>query len=332
METSSKDFYTEAEQKPDVRLLRDRLLRCTTCLTSLDISSYPPLLFGECQKCGRPNFIPYLVKDYWLYRPLGGGGMGSVYKALHAETGADYAMKILPRLKKEDQRLISALMLEAETGATFGDHPHITKVADYGKYQDEYFMVTEFVSGKRLDELIDSQIPISQKYMLLWGMQILSAEQHVYNCGYLYRDLKPQNIIIDGYGNVHLIDFGLCMSLDSAANDVSDMIEGSPQYMPPERLVGEPEGMFSEIYSLGMVIFHSLSRKPYYTATTAIDLARKHVSSLRIASVSSRLPINIDPEITEVIDRMIRRNSKERYQSYKETLVALSRIYNRMSN
>ena len=331
MENAQKDFYTEADQKPDVNLLRDRLLRCTTCLTTLDISSYPPLLFGECQKCGRPNFIPYLVKDYWLYRPLGGGGMGSVYKALHAETGAEFAVKILPRLKKEDPRLIGSLLREAEIGARFGDHPHITKVTDYGKYGDEHFTVTEFMNGKRLDELIDSQIPISQKYMLLWGMQILSADQHIYNCGYLYRDLKPQNIIIDGYGNVHLIDYGLCMTIEEAADDRSETVEGSPQYMPPERLVGEPEGMYSEIYSLGMVIFHSLSRKPYYTATTAIDLARKHVSSLRLASVASRLPANIDPEITEVIDRMIRRNQMERYQTYKDALIALSKIYSRMS-
>ena len=331
MGTAPREFYTESEQKPDLQLLSSNFLRCTTCLSTIELRAYPPLLFGECPKCGRPNFIPYLVKDYWLYRPLGGGGMGSVYKALHAETGVDYAVKILPRLKKEDQRLIEALIHEAEIGSTFGSHPHITKVTAYGRYNDEHYMVTEFVGGKRLDELIDSQIPISQKYMLLWGMQVLSAEQHIYNCGYLYRDLKPQNIIIDGYGNVHLIDFGLCMTIESAANDRSETVEGSPQYMPPERLVGEAEGMYSEIYSLGMVIFHSLARKPYYTATTAIDLARKHVTSLRLASVSSRLPNTIDTETTDVLDRMIRRNSKERYQTYKDALVAINRIYNRIS-
>ncbi len=293
-----------------------------------------PLAIEKCKSCDGPVFVPYRIHDYWLYQPLGGGGMGCVYKSVSAiSQGSEFAVKILPRDRINDPYLIESLLKEASIGKSFGKHPHLANVDDYGECEGEYFSAMEFIEGQRLDQLIEATEQISQKYILLWGLQLLSAEQRIYDCGYLYRDMKPQNVIIDGDGNAHLMDYGLCISAEEAAKEnSSDSIEGSPLFMPPERIVGAGEGMTGEIYSIGMLLFNAFSKTTYYSASGAFELARKHVSSLRIASVSARMPSSVDPKICALIDRMVARMPSDRYQTYKEAAHVIKEIFDKLKD
>lgn len=320
------------DHKPDPRLLEHGRLRCQHCQTEQDITACPPLSLAKCPTCGAINFIPYLVKEYWLYRPLGGGGMGSVYKAFYAkDIHVEVAVKVLPRAKRDDEHLIEALMREAGLASVFGRHPHLNAVADFGRWGDEYFCAMEFCPGRRLDQVIDSPEMISPKFVLLWGLQVLSAEQRMFDCGYLYRDLKPQNLIIDSNGNAHLIDYGLCTPVAGQEHPgAGGTVQGSPLYMPPERVMGMVEGMYSEIYSLGMVMFHALVRKTYYTASGVYELAQKHVSSPRVVSVETRLPLSVSPKVAQVLDQMIARMPMDRFQTYREAALVLRQVYNEL--
>ncbi len=325
-------FSKKQEKKldrPSLEILNSNCIECQSCSSIVPIVDIQPLSITKCSECGNGIFVPINIKGFWLYKPLGGGGMGSVYKAFHEKNiESDFAVKILPRDKKGNRRLIDALLREASIGKSFGRHPHLTFVVDYGKHEDEYFSAMEFCEGKRLDNLIEEPQAIPQKYVLLWGLQILSAEQRMFDCGYFFKDLKPQNIIIDDGGNAKLIDYGLCDSIDREPTPNEDSVEGSPLYMPPERIAGMKEQMSSEIYSLGMVMFHALAKKTYYSATGAYELAHKHVAGIRIAKVSSRMPNHINPSICELLDKMISRNPSERMQTYKEVASAIRNIYN----
>jgi serine/threonine-protein kinase len=317
--------------KPDLDLLNGNCYECDFCSSVHSLEGQPPLAMGKCPNCNSPNFIPYLIKNYWLYKPLGGGGMGSVYKAIYYNNPKwEFAIKVLPRDKKNDPHLIESLMLEAKIGKSFGKHPHLIAVADYGKYRDEYFVALEFCEGKRLDQVIDLPEPVNQKYVLLWALQLLSAEQKIWDAGYLYRDIKPQNIMIDPEKNVRLYDYGLCIDKTKSCEPDSDVVQGSPLYMPPERIVGVEENMSSEIYSIGMVMYHALARKTYYTASGAFELAKKHVTSLRTNKVSAKLPTFISPRIADILDKMLPRIPKNRYQSFKEAAIDIKRAYNKL--
>ena len=326
------NFHREKTQKintkPSLDTLEEGFVPCAHCGTEIDIGSYEGLSIGRCPNCETPLFIPLLVKEYWLYEPLGGGGMGSVYRAMHyVNDEVEYAVKVLPRKKRADPYLIEALINEAKICWALGDHQHLNKAIDYGVDGDEYFAVFDFIEGTRLDQLIDSPVKRPEKQVVLWGMQILSAEQHMFNKGFLFRDLKPQNIMIDKNGNAKLFDFGLAMSIDEALNNASNQIQGSPFYLAPERIVGTGESQHSEIYSLGMVLFHVLAKTPYYTADDIKTLVSKHVVSLRINQVKTKLPHKTNPELVQVIEKMIARLPEKRYATYKEVAGELFKIY-----
>jgi len=329
---SAAEEEQEFQFKPDLNQLNQNRFACGSCHSVFSLPDYSSLSIVNCPKCGNSLYVPYLLKNYWLYLPLGGGGMGSVYRAVAKDDPArEYALKVLPRDRRHNPRLIEALLTEASVAKSFGRHAHLAYVEDFGEDKDEFYCAMEFIAGERLDQLIESPAEIDEKYILLWALQMLSAEQRIFDCGFLYRDLKPQNIIIDPDGNAHLIDFGLCLSLEEAGreND-SGKAPGSPIYMPPERIVGEPEGMSGELYSLGMLLFHALTKKTYYNAADALDLAKKHVVGVRMASVATRLSPSLDSGISKILDRLIARLPEDRYQDYKEAAAAIFAVYNKL--
>ena len=313
---------------PPVESLNSGLIPCSKCGHDLSLESYKPLSIDKCPECETPLFIPMLIKDYWLYEPLGGGGMGSVYHAFHKDNMQfEVAVKLLPRARNKDPYLIEALMGEAKICWQLGEHQHLNKVIDFGRYHNEYYAVFEFIEGTRLDQIIESPVKRPNKQVILWALQILSAEQHMYDKGFLFRDLKPQNIMIDKSGNVKLFDFGLALPIDKALNDDSDKIEGSPYYIPPERIVGVGESQYSEIYSLGMVIFHILAGEPYYSAEDIRSLVGKHVLSMRLSDVGQRLPPKTNPHLIEILNKMIERLPENRYATYMEVAADLFKVY-----
>ena len=313
--------------KPKVKNLQEGRISCPGCSTDIHIHDYEGLEVTNCPSCNAPVFIPMLVKDYWLYKPLGGGGMGSVYQAISAADGKEYAIKILPREQNTNPELISAITREGEIGKILGKAPNIAEVVDYGCADGEYFLASRFVEGTRLDVFISTASHLSERQALDILLQVIDAEIHIINCGFLFRDIKPENIIVvEETAKVKLFDFGLCLSLEQAANpDETDALEGSPYYLPPERIVAASEGEHSEIYSLGMLLFHMLAGQTYYSQSDIKDLLTKHVRSLRVASVTNRLK-HCSPEISTILDKMIKRDPNQRYHHLlplKEELEAL---------
>lgn len=315
------------DSKPKISNLQKGVIECPNCSDIKPLSDYEGLNVNECSNCKTPFFVPVKLKHYWLYRPLGGGGMGSVYRALSEKDPGEFAIKILPRKQKANQELIDTLMLEGKVGKIIGKSPHIVEVVDYGEEDSEYFMVSRFVEGTRLDIFVSAASRLSERQALDIITQLTDAVIQIKNCGYLFRDMKPENIIIsDETAKAKLFDFGLCMSIEQAANpDPNSSIEGSPYYLPPERIVAAPEGEYSEVYSLGMLLFYMLAGTTYFSQADVKDLVTKHVRSLRVASVQSRLK-HCSPQMVKIIDKMIKRDPNQRYHTLSEVADLLKEL------
>ncbi len=307
------------DSKRKISDLQKGIIACPNCDEILHLNAYQSLKVVACPNCDTPIFIPFKLKSYWLYRPLGGGGMGSVYQAFSEDIAGEFAVKILPRKRKKDPELIKTLRMEGEIGTILGKSPHLIDVVDYGCEGDEHYMVSRFVEGTRLDVFISSATMLSERQALDIMTQLLDAEIHIKNCGYLYRDIKPENIIIvEETATVKLLDFGLCLPLNQAATpNTEGNLEGAVFYLPPERIVAAPEGEYSEIYSLGMLLFHMVAGETYFSSADAKDVMTKHIRSPRNPNVRSRLK-RCSSELVNILDKMIQGNPNERYHTLAE--------------
>lgn len=305
-------------------------IACPLCNKSLQLQNLVPLQMMPCPHCEKMFFVPNRVGGYFLYEPCGSGGMGSVYKAVsESYPGQIMALKVLSRQARQSAANIHALLNEARVSALFADSDFIVSCVDSGFLDDEYFAAMPFVEGQRLDERLERQGRLQEKNVILMGLHILAAEQHIYRLGYLYRDLKPENIILNEYGYTVLLDFGLCISREQAAHNDDEFISGSPYYIPPERLLGHGENASSEIYSLGMVMYHALTGRTFFDANEVEALARRHISGLRINSTAKMKDLR--SSIGILLDAMVRQEPKERPQDFIYVADSLKAILQEIS-
>jgi serine/threonine-protein kinase len=297
----------------------DGKMRCESCSTDFDFRKAQPLAVCTCPHCGIANFAPLKIASFWLFHPLGGGGRGSVYRAV--DTGSDTlcAVKIVQRDCRDDPGSIIDIRREAEALRKIGAHPNIVRFVDGGDVDGEPYCAIEFVEGERLSDQVGRLGHLPEAEVRSMVLDMIAAERQIYNSGFLYRDLKPQNIICRKNGSYVLIDFGSCIPTEQARSVAPDCpVEGYAYYMPPERVRRQGEDLCSEIYSLGMVMFHALTGRTFFNSTqTAKDLALKHVSALRL-KVSADTVRECSAPMAELIGWMIMLDPRDRPQTFGE--------------
>ncbi len=318
-------FGSKKGNENSIELFSQGLMVCSGCKKQVRFTGQP-LSMAQCELCGQGyNFVPLKIDRFWLFRPLGGGGMGSVYEALiEGDLTQTAAVKILPRDKKYDPVLVQGLESEIEIMNGLGHHPCIVSMLGGGFADDEHYLAMQCINGERLDKRIQRLQKLPELEVLNIGLRVLAGETHIYNQGYLFRDMKPENIIVSEEG-AYLFDYGICIRVEDAYNDMGDMVSGSPIYWPPERVMGEVEMSRSEIYSIGMVLYHALNGEPYFQAKEIDAMARKHVRSVRVSDYDHKMK-SIKPDFARAIMKMIARQPDERYQTFAQVEYELTRI------
>jgi len=304
----------------------DGNLPCSSCGYTVRLEPLKPLEFTRCPQCENLTITPLQINRFWLFEPLGGGGMGSVYKAYDVQNPQQScAVKILPRSEKSRVRPIQALINEMAVARAVGPHPCLADYIASGYENGEYYLATAYIEGERLDKRLKRFEHLSEPEVILIALHLLSAEQHLYDAGYLYRDLKPENIIINPAGLSVLLDYGLSLPLSKARKPESEHIAGSPYFMPPERLWGKEEDAYSEIYSLGLVMYFALTGQTLFDAKDVESLASKHVAKIRLSS--ARKLQGVEPELSKIMTRMIQQDYTERYSSFSLLANELYKLY-----
>jgi serine/threonine-protein kinase len=216
--------------------------------------------------------LPSRFGDYELLEELGRGGMGVVYRARQISLNRQVAVKMILRGSLASPNDLERFRAEAEAAARL-DHPGIVPVYEVGEHQDRPYFSMKYIAGHTLSQLLaDGPLPAREAARIL--ALVAQAIHFAHQGGVLHRDLKPSNIILDESDQPHVMDFGLAKQISDAASlTKTGAVLGTPAYMAPEQAAGArgEVGPASDVYSLGVILYHMLTGRPPFQAANPVD-------------------------------------------------------------
>jgi serine/threonine-protein kinase len=235
--------------------------------------------------------------------------MGEVYKADDLRLGQPVALKFLPASLAEDPKRVARLTAEVRIARQIS-HRSVCRVYDLGEAAGLHFLSMEYVDGEDLASLLRRIGRLPQDKAVELARQICAGLAAAHECGVLHRDLKPQNVMIDGQGRARLADFGLAVLAAELAPGESG---GTPLYMSPEQLAGRAVSVKSDLYSLGLVLYEMFTGKRAFSKAPLADLVRQRSES-HPSRPSEHVP-ELDPKVERVILRCLEKDPAARPNS-----------------
>jgi serine/threonine protein kinase len=218
----------------------------------------------------RDRVVAALGDHYALEGEIGRGGMSVVYRARDLRLDRAVAIKVLPPDLAHDPAVRTRFAREAHTSAQLG-HPHIVPIFDVGDRDGIAYLVMGFVSGGNLGALLAHQPrqPIGEARRILG--EIADALAFAHSRGVIHRDIKPDNILLDGdTGRVAVTDFGIARAMEAGSRLTNTGIAvGTPAYMSPEQALGQPVDHRSDVFAMGSVLYRALTGQPAFPGKEA---------------------------------------------------------------
>jgi serine/threonine protein kinase len=200
-----------------------------------------------------------LLDRYELEELVGSGGMSSVYRAHDRLLDRTVALKILHERHLQEPEYVERFRREARSAAVLS-HPNIVTVIDRGEHGGQQFIVFEFVGGDNLKRLIEQSNPLPVSTALELAIQIARGLSFAHRNGLVHRDVKPQNVLLNGDGQAKVTDFGIARSLDvKRGMTETGTVLGTSDYIAPEQAQGMHVDEQTDVYSLGVVLYELLT-------------------------------------------------------------------------
>jgi hypothetical protein len=275
------------------------------------------------------------VLQYQFVEKLGAGGMGEIYKAHDTRLNRFVAVKVLTAGRTESEH--RRRFLQEAQAASALNHPNIITIHDIVSDEDSELMVMEFVSGKTLVPLIPKG-GMRPALVLQYAVQIADALSAAHSAGIIHRDLKPGNIMVTDSGLVKILDFGLAKLADPVPSDGDDStrtiadapltvegsILGTVSYMSPEQAQGKKVDTRSDIFAFGAVLYEMLTGERAFTGESSITTLSAILRD-NVRPMQEVVP-DVPPHFSLLIDRCLKKDREERWQSMRDVMMALSAL------
>ena len=272
------------------------------------------------------------ILHYKILSKIGAGGMGEVFLAQDTKLDRKVALKILPPEFANDKDRMTRFVREAKSASAL-NHPNIITIYEIGESDGTHFIATEFIEGETLSKHLRGE-NVSLKSVLDIATQIASALQTAHSAGIVHRDIKPDNLMIRADGLAKILDFGIAKLSETPTNIGEEdataiqkpstspgMIIGTANYMSPEQAKGKEIDARSDIFSFGIVFYEMLTGKRAFEGETALE----SISSIlkdEPKPISQFLP-EVPNEIERIVNKTLRKDREERYQTAKDLVVDL---------
>ncbi len=271
-----------------------------------------------------------LAGRYKIVRRLGQGGMATVYVGEHVDIGRRCAVKVLSPAYAGDPEAVERFLREARAASKIR-HPNIIEITDFGRAGGTVFFVMELLEGE------DLLARIERTGRLVWPeardvfLQICGALAAAHARGIVHRDLKPENCFCtprpDGGTLVKVLDFGIAKvntsTLQGPALTQMGRVFGTPAYMSPEQADGAPADLRSDVYSLGVTMYHALTGRLPFEADTAMGYLKQHMFSAPRALRAVAPEAGILPEVEAIVLKALQKDPALRFQAMDEVAAAI---------
>jgi serine/threonine protein kinase/Tfp pilus assembly protein PilF len=272
---------------------------------------------------------------YRIIQILGAGGMGEVYLAEDTRLKRKVALKVLAQPLTQNPASLRGFEQEAQALSAL-NHANLLTVFDFGNSKGRYFLVTEYVDGKTLRQLLnDGRLEKTNAVEI--ATQIAAALSAAHASGVIHRDIKPENIMVRTDGCVKILDFGIAKLVEPAdgqrvqsttplpeAKSASGMILGTPRYMSPEQARGIGADARTDIFSLGAVFYEMLTGRAAFQGETQSDLIAD-ILRTDPPPITRFLP-RVTKDLQLIVVRALAKDRSQRYQKADEMLADLHRL------
>jgi serine/threonine-protein kinase len=258
---------------------------------------------------------------YRLEAKLGSGGMSTVYLARDQTLDRPVAVKVMHREMSEQADQLERFRQEARSVAKFS-HPNVVSVIDAGEDGGHPYIVFEYVEGETLKQRISRNGALDPQEAIAYAIEIARGLSVAHARNMVHRDIKPQNILIDGEGRAKLTDFGISRQLEQDGMTATGRVLGTTDYVAPEQAMGRKVDPRTDIYSLGVVLYEMLVGQVPFAADSQVGVAMKHVNE-ELPDVQRRRP-DVSAAVALVVERSTAKDPAERYQQVGEMIDDLS--------
>jgi tRNA A-37 threonylcarbamoyl transferase component Bud32 len=268
--------------------------------------------------------IGSVLDKYEVLQKVGEGGMATVYRGRHTTLGRDVAIKVLHPHLSSSTRNRKRFAREARAIEQLR-HENILEIYDYsGNDTEDCYIVTEFVAGETLTELMNRTGKLPSEVVAMIGLHLAQALEFAHAQGVLHRDLKPDNVMIRADGTVKLMDFGIARFLDESQVTMTGALVGSPAYMSPEQAREGELDARSDLFSLGTVLFFLVTGHLPFSGSNP-SLILKNIIEGNRPAVTELAP-SMSASLADVVERLLQKDREARFNGASELKEPLRRV------
>jgi serine/threonine protein kinase len=258
---------------------------------------------------------------YRIVSKLGEGGMGAVYRGEQVSLKRACAVKLLRPELSTNQMILQRFNAEAQAVAKLS-HPNTVNIYDFGQDADgSLFIAMEFIEGRSLRAAIQREGPFPPARALQIATQVAASLSDAHAHNIVHRDLKPDNVMLQDRGKqkdvVRVLDFGIAKLRDDsratqqAMTQAGDML-GTPQYMAPEQIKGEPIDGRTDVYALGCMIYEMVTGRLPFEAPTVMAMLSKHLMEMPPSPSQRRPDLHLPPQIDQLVMSALAKDARQR--------------------